>query len=221
VKTLTPLNHAIRNFSQTNITSARKGKTLNNRIVKQLDIELLLEFANEAQNDVEEFKKKLEAWFNETMDRVSGWYQRKIKLITLGIGFVVTILFNVDSIKIYKILSTNNKVRGEVIVAAAGYLDKTASFDVGAGSATAEKFKELLCEQIDPTVNVLGIGWPYDQFQENMKLLSWSKVFGWVLTIIAISLGAPFWFDLLNKVMNLRGTGKPVETSDPKPQPVG
>ena len=32
-------------------------------------------------------------------------------------------------------------------------------------------------------------------------------VTGWVITIAAISLGAPFWFDLLGKVANLRGSG--------------
>lgn len=36
--------------------------------------------------------------------------------------------------------------------------------------------------------------------------------FGWVLTAFAISLGAPFWFDLLNKVIKMRSTGaKPEE----------
>lgn len=30
---------------------------------------------------------------------------------------------------------------------------------------------------------------------------------GWVITALAISLGAPFWFDLLNKIVSLRGTG--------------
>jgi lysozyme family protein len=34
------------------------------------------------------------------------------------------------------------------------------------------------------------------------------KVFGWVLTAVALSLGAPFWFDVLAKFMSIRGTGK-------------
>ena len=35
----------------------------------------------------------------------------------------------------------------------------------------------------------------------------WTTFFGWVITALAISLGAPFWFDLLNKFIQLRGTG--------------
>ncbi len=40
-----------------------------------------------------------------------------------------------------------------------------------------------------------------------------SHLLGWLLTAFAISLGAPFWFDLLNKVMVIRSTVKPHEKS--------
>lgn len=40
----------------------------------------------------------------------------------------------------------------------------------------------------------------------------WPRLWGWIVTSIAISLGAPFWFDLLKKIINLRGTGKRPET---------
>ena len=36
---------------------------------------------------------------------------------------------------------------------------------------------------------------------------------GWLLTAFAVSLGAPFWFDLLNRVMVIRSTVKPREKS--------
>jgi hypothetical protein len=34
-------------------------------------------------------------------------------------------------------------------------------------------------------------------------------LFGWWISAIAISMGAPFWFDLLGRVMNVRNAGKP------------
>jgi hypothetical protein len=37
--------------------------------------------------------------------------------------------------------------------------------------------------------------------------------FGWLLTALAISLGAPFWFDMLNKLIVVRSTVKPKEKS--------
>lgn len=41
----------------------------------------------------------------------------------------------------------------------------------------------------------------------------WQSVPGWIITALAISLGAPFWFDLLNKMMVIRSTVKPHEKS--------
>jgi hypothetical protein len=40
-----------------------------------------------------------------------------------------------------------------------------------------------------------------------------SPLFGWLLTAFAATLGAPFWFDLLNKLMVIRSTVKPHEKS--------
>lgn len=49
-----------------------------------------------------------------------------------------------------------------------------------------------------------------------LVLMVWlQRVFGWLLTAVAISMGAPFWFDLLSKVITVRSTLKP----DPSPQP--
>ncbi|HEV7645405.1 MAG TPA: hypothetical protein VGO50_15790 [Pyrinomonadaceae bacterium] len=53
----------------------------------------------------------------------------------------------------------------------------------------------------------LPIGWT--GFNYN---LGWDwifKVIGWLITAIAISLGAPFWFDLLKQFMNIRSSIKP------------
>ena len=38
------------------------------------------------------------------------------------------------------------------------------------------------------------------------------NILGWLITALAVSLGAPFWFDLLNRLVKLRGTG-----TKPKP----
>ncbi len=34
-----------------------------------------------------------------------------------------------------------------------------------------------------------------------------NKIIGLILTIFAISLGAPFWFDVLNKIVSIRSVG--------------
>ena len=41
----------------------------------------------------------------------------------------------------------------------------------------------------------------------------WASVPGWILTALALMLGAPFWFDVLNKLIVIRSTVKPHEKS--------
>lgn len=60
----------------------------------------------------------------------------------------------------------------------------------------AQRFWFKNCERISYYLSVV---WIY---------LSSIAFFGWLFTAIAVSFGAPFWFDLLNKFVNLRGTGK-------------
>jgi hypothetical protein len=42
----------------------------------------------------------------------------------------------------------------------------------------------------------------------------WRHLLGWIVTILAISIGAPFWFDLLNRFVNLRSAGR--ATDEPR-----
>jgi hypothetical protein len=43
---------------------------------------------------------------------------------------------------------------------------------------------------------------------------------GWLITAFAVSLGAPFWFDLLNKFVNVRASGKPPEEKPKEPKEI-
>jgi hypothetical protein len=43
---------------------------------------------------------------------------------------------------------------------------------------------------------------------------------GWILTILAISLGAPFWFDTLNRIIAIRSAGKAPEGASRAPREV-
>jgi hypothetical protein len=54
------------------------------------------------------------------------------------------------------------------------------------------------------------IGWAGDGVRALPQSTGWLwKVFGILISTVAVALGAPFWFELLNKVVNLRLTGSP------------
>jgi hypothetical protein len=174
---------------------------------------------NEAAGDLGVFKTRLEQWFNDTMGRVSGWYKRHTQTWLLIIGFVLAMLLDINAIQITSTLSKNKVVA-----------QKIAEMGVAASKNQAYKdtvitntfLKEINAQK--DSVNVLvGAGWTYTPnmtaWQKVKTALegtfetAWSNFFGILITALAISLGAPFWFDLLTRFVNLRAAGSTVKSS--------
>lgn len=66
--------------------------------------------------------------------------------------------------------------------------------------------------------NGRGVLWPWTQAGGGgrwwtQSRFPWTSLPGWLLTAVAVTLGAPFWFDALNKIMVIRSTVKPREKS--------
>jgi hypothetical protein len=141
----------------------------------------------------------IEDWYNSAMDRVSGWFKRRTHVLLLILGAMFAVAMNVDTIYIVKHLSVDKTAR-EAFVAEASAAAKTAptsSTDFEKSLTTLEKAG-------------LPIGW--DLYDPTKQCLIWS-ILGWLLTAFAVSLGAPFWFDILNKIIVVRSTVKPEEKS--------
>ncbi len=167
----------------------------------------------------EDLLPKLQAWFDDAMDRVSGWYKRTAQLITIAIGLFVVLLLNADTVMIADGLARDPAVRAGVVAAAQQEASKqTQTLDL----TTFEKQANQL---------QLPIGWSGasgDPRSLPSDVAGWlRKGLGLALTIVAISLGAPFWFQLLNKLLNLRMSGTPpppapdLSATPAKPKTVG
>lgn len=184
----------------------------------------------DAQGDVDKFKGYLEQWFTEMMDRATGWYKKYTQLILLFVGLAIALVFNADTIKIINRLQTDPKLREKVIAQASEFTKAHPSLDVGQlpakadTSTNAEKqlsnklisqASKLANQDLGKVNNLVGLGWP-DGFCRNFDKAHTDgtnlifRIFicltGWLLTALAVSLGAPFWFDLLNKLMQLRSS---------------
>ena len=165
--------------------------------------EVLAQLMADARQDKEEFKQKVELWFNDVMDRASGWYKRNMQRILILVGFGIALAFNVDSLEIYGRLSRDPDTASKLVL--------EANKVVEAGQAPASLKDEavtVLAENLEVLKSPLGVGWE-DVDIAGLSPLDWlAKVFGWIVTAMAISLGAPFWFDLLKKMVNIRSSGK-------------
>jgi hypothetical protein len=74
-----------------------------------------------------------------------------------------------------------------------------------------------------PTVGADPIGCGIAQAWPSTDPGRWVAAFrqhwiGWLITVLAISLGSPFWFDLLNRFMSIRSGGKAPEERPKKPR---
>jgi hypothetical protein len=162
-------------------------------------------FIVEAGGDLEALRSCVEAWFNDAMDRLSGIYKRRSQLIHLLFGLAVAVAFNVDSIHIAQVLWQNPSLQQPLVSVAQNVAVANQSLPGNVGADQAVR-------QLAPVP--LPVGW--ESFSAPRAPALWLyPVIGWLVTGFAVSLGAPFWFDLLQKVMNInvRGAGPKPDTA--------
>jgi hypothetical protein len=282
---------------------------------------LLLTLFDDAKNDVDKFKENIEAWFNNGMDRVNGWYKRKSQWVLAALGLGIAVLMNVDTILIFKHLQSNSGAREALVGQARAFTEahqrlepsgtppaREGAASVASGdrtwgtikvpaAVTFTEGKQVVITSNQSTVKILKpqvtvgpttrsldfeadtefsdkpstatitanldgqpikdavfqlelrpslpaqfrsiqanayalaipIGWVStgtSQDAKNGLILPgepsecWDRflqhIVGWLLTALAATLGAPFWFDTLNRIISIRSSGKAPEER-PKP----
>jgi hypothetical protein len=266
----------------------------------------------DANNDLVKFRVLLEQWFNDTMERATGWYKQKVQFVLLIIGLVLAVWFNANTLSIVRTLSVDTDARDKLVLMATEYAkdpsNKISQSNIKFSSKDSlkidsltkvrldslEKIRVKLQKEMDGANSLLGLGWK--DLPDSLPLLAlskedslkkiptergiaWTKIkldnngkdqhvilihtgfdrngilsclyetkwwlkeetytcfnkkitkievdhgwladfcyavghlfssdgWGFLLTALAISLGAPFWFDMLNKLVQIRGVVK-------------
>jgi len=198
------------------IAHVRNAVNTNPNIVAHPSLqESLNTFLRTASDDYAKMQTLVSNWFDAYMDRISGDYKRQAHIMTAIISVAVVIVLNVDTIDVYRNLTTQS-----------GYAQTIASkaSDVLA-EEKADKSADSLGAEVDQLHDAIAtvpvpLFWPDGEIGKFVKSLTnnwtffWQKVVGLLITMIAASLGAPFWYDTLSKLANLRSTGaKPEGTT--------
>lgn len=164
----------------------------------------LLVLYHDVEGDAERFRRSAEQWFDDSMQRVSGWYRRHVGIALWVIGIVVVILLNVDTLQVANTLWKDPAARSAVVAQA----DAAAKQGQGVDAANAVSKLEL------------PLGWKLfkagsgpQEFPNRAGGII-AKIVGLLLTVAALSLGAPFWYDLLGKFVRVSGTGPRPPTAD-------
>lgn len=196
-------------------------------IEKTKQAALALDQANSAAREIEILQENIEQWFDAAMDRVSGWYKRWTQKILLAIAVILVLAANVDTVMLVKRFSRDDALRASIVIAADSAIQDSAS-DPSQDHLARERLLEEAGKLTLPLGWVVNSEDPYKAEQVPSCdgsvplecMANWGlKLLGLFITIMATQQGAPFWFDLLNKVTNLRGSGVPPEgaaTSGPQ-----
>jgi hypothetical protein len=205
--------------------------------------DMLLAQMTAADGDLEKLRNGVAAWFDSSMDRVSGLYKRHLKQISFLVGLVVVLAANADTVAITSALWNEPALRDSMVKSAedivanpppqitgagtANHQPTTATGGANAnppatpgatqpstgasdGKASIDQRAQQL-QHYEDVLRPLPLGW--NTFPKPTVLIVLVKIFGLALTAIAVSLGAPFWFDLLSMFMRVRGSGaKPKKT---------
>lgn len=219
---------------------------------------LLLGLIGTAEADLLTARKRIESWFDDSMDRVSGWYKRKTQWIIWGVGLCLALVLNADTLAIANSLWSDQPLRQAVVAAAlaANQTPRPAPSPDNQPLPRPDAAVEAARTQLEALQLPIGwcatpeqkagtSRWPLLEFASsnlptcvvdaamgtNTGQLSpaiqrldprrfphgldfFAKLLGLFLTTVALSLGAPFWFDTLNRLANLRSAGDPPRDAD-------
>ena len=196
-----------------------------------------------ANGDIAKVRKAVEQWFDGAMDRASGWYKRRTQALLFIVGLLAAIVLNVDALHILHRLTSDKTFRDVVV-------NRAAAAKAPASATAGDELETIQSARGELEAVTMPIGWespsvdaatfplwptqfcsaktaPGGTLSEACgfprgKVYSVVRVtIGWLVTALAIMLGAPFWFDVLNRIMIIRSTVKPHEKSPEEPSQDG
>ena len=189
-----------------------------------------------ADNDIVKLRELVTAWFDSFGLQVSAWYRQKTQLVVTGLAAVLVLGTNLDTISLLRMLSTDEATRNALVTHALEVSQKEKATDLLSSNKVTELRKarddavaskkspaeidrlqaqlrdaqlelERHAEDLLKAVSARGVplGWSGEEFEPSRLPL---KIVGLLISVFALALGAPFWFDLLQKLASIRSVGK-------------
>jgi hypothetical protein len=213
------------------------------------------EFSIKSETFLATTRKNVEQWFDNGMERLTGWYKRRAQALAFVIGIVCAIVLNVDSLQLANQLWRDPIIRQAVVDQATMFATQNPQ---GVSAVDAQQFADLQMQinQLNIPVGWVGNSIPVDAngalllgdgsqklctffpkssvemfgvrignecypvinsptFNDPAGILL--KLIGLFISGVAAAQGAPFWFDILKRIINVRSSGaNPSETAQKK-----
>ena len=177
------------------LKSKGEGSALTN-FANSLDTLLIgiEEKADDATHSITEARVRVESWFNDSMERLGGAYRRRMQIVGIIVGIAVAAMLNVDTGAIMNTLWRDPVLR-QAIVTQASQVKET---DVQSGQTPS--IEEIAKNAEKLNVLSLPIGWSSKNIPTDAN--GWvAKIVGILLSGMAAAQGAPYWFDIMRKLV--------------------
>ena len=194
------------------------------------DLSFLVQIAKRkftnTEKELQYLEEEIQDWFNDSMEYASEIYKKEAKVISFALGIIIVLTFNIDTINIIDRLS-KSEVLASTFNSAAMEVIKSNS-DISSCSEVDQEVNIQTCiTDIQDQLNIalddidnLPIGWNLSApFKEQFRPFNIPNVvnaiIGWLVSAIAISMGAPFWFTVLRNLTNLKSSQTSQEKNEP------
>lgn len=152
---------------------------------------------NRTAGDVAKVHTEIASWFDTAMDRVSGTYKRKSQLISFLVALVLAAALNIDAVQAGKALWLQP-------------LDEKVLVSVEKSSTYQDALQRI--EQVGVPIGWSAGNYPFVWGQHGFVFQwgpwDWAAAgIGWLLAAVSTIFGAPFWFDSLQTIVRLKGSG--------------
>jgi hypothetical protein len=144
---------------------------------------------------------KINSWFDQTMDRVSQAFAKHAHIVTVCAALLVVLAVQLDIIAVVDRLSIDDQFRTSVVTDVAKSVN----------SSTPNAAGNSVSYNIDPNhyYNLLdsaGLITLPTSAEWVKQIKDVRKIPGMILSILLVSLGAPFWYNILKDLLGLRST---------------
>lgn len=164
----------------------------------------ILETNEDTKITINEIEKDIENWFITFNNRVAYWYKEQTRKFLFVAGLGLAVIANIDLVNIAQILWENSNLTTEIAQTAETFMKNN-----NLNAATQEQLAQIAWDYHES--KKLPIGWNFKEGVCSCNVTLYtviSKLAGFLLSAFAVTLGAPFWFDALKKVLSLKGVKK-------------
>jgi hypothetical protein len=152
----------------------------------------------DAGHDVDNFRRLVGVWYESAMEELEQWYLRRQQLFLFGTGVVLAVGLNVS------IFHAASNLWGDPTTGTAAVASCTVAGSPPASTPSQPILASAIQCQTQP-IQQMFFGWHRQSLPRNFG--AWLvRLLDWLIVALGVSLGAPYWFDVLAKFAKLRST---------------